>query len=46
MFEQALRRIAENRQSQRPVLDLSGCELETLPIELAAMTWLESLDQS
>ena len=46
MFEQALRRIAANRQSQSPVLDLSGCELETLPVELVALTWLESLNLS
>lgn len=46
MSEQALKRIAENKLTKSPHLDLTGCNLTELPSELAECVWLESLDAS
>ena len=46
MSEAALQRIAENKLTQNPQLDLSGLDLSHLPDQLADCAWLESLDIS
>lgn len=46
MSELALQRIAENKQTQNPQLDLSYCDLTELPPELSECVWLTSLDLS
>lgn len=45
MSEKALGRIAENMETRSQYLDLSHCGIEgSLPMELAALTWLLELD--
>ncbi|WGS84750.1 leucine-rich repeat domain-containing protein [Methylomonas sp. UP202] len=44
MSEQALKRIAENKLTQNPELDLSDCDLASLPDQLEECTWLQSLN--
>jgi internalin A len=44
MSEKALRRIAENKKTKDPKLDLTNCDLTTLPAELSACDWLTDLD--
>ena len=46
MSEVALQRIAENKLTHNPQLDLSGLDLSHLPDQLADCVWLESLDIS
>ncbi|WP_446810501.1 leucine-rich repeat domain-containing protein [Methylomonas sp. 2BW1-5-20] len=46
MSEEALRRIAENKLTQSPELDLSHCDLAYLPEQLEECTWLQSLNLS
>ncbi|MFH1110180.1 MAG: hypothetical protein V1790_13455, partial [Planctomycetota bacterium] len=43
-WDEALRRIAECRDSHSKKLDLSRLSLEMLPDELLQLTWLEELD--
>ena len=46
MSEEALQRIAENKKTQNPALDLAGYDLNTLPSGLWECVWLTELDLS
>ena len=46
MSKEALRRIADNKKTKYPILDLSDCDLTALPPELSDCVWLTRLNLS
>ncbi len=46
MSDLALRRIAENKRTRDPLLDLSNCRLSEIPTEVEDLIWLESISFS